>query len=113
MMKLLYSLIVALILACNPGKKELYEITDSYVKALGTKESYGLKGWHKFQKLTSDSQYQVTPFGRLINVKIMQPVDAEVYTKLMEDLENHYEGDARGNDVYLNNLGTLIIDCRK
>jgi hypothetical protein len=108
-----YFFLLIFIIGCEQGNKELYEITDSYVKSLETKGSYSLKGWHKFQKLTSDSQYQVMPFGRLINVKIMKPVAQEVYTELMEDLKYHYKGDTRVNDVYLNNLGTVMIDCRK
>jgi hypothetical protein len=108
-----YFLLLIFIIGCEQGNKELYKITDSYVKSLENREDYGLFGWLTYQRNTSDGQYQVTPFGRLINVKIMKPVAEEVYTKLMQDLKSHYKGDTRVNDVYINNLGTLIIDCRK
>jgi hypothetical protein len=52
------------------------------------------------------------PVGRLINVKIMEAVDNEVYKELEEDLKSHYKDDERVNDVYINNAGTIMIDCR-
>lgn len=53
------------------------------------------------------------PIGRLINVKILKVVSDEVYNDLMEDLKSHYNKDKRVNNVYINNSGTIIIDCRK
>ena len=64
-------------------------------------------------KTTSDGQYQVMPVGRLINVKILKVVSDDVYKDLEEDLKRHYKDDKRVNDVYRNNGGTLMIDCRK
>ena len=52
------------------------------------------------------------PIGRLINVKILKVVTDDVYKDLMEDLKSHYKKDTRVNNVYINNAGTIIIDCR-
>jgi hypothetical protein len=52
------------------------------------------------------------PVGRLINVKILKVVTDDVYKDLEEDLKSHYKDDKRVNDVYRNNVGTIMIDCR-
>ena len=99
--------------ACSNSKTELYTITDSFVSSLqNTYESYGILGGNKFKTLTSDSHYQVMPFGRLINVKILEAVEPEVYESLKEDVQSHYKNDPRVRDVYISNSGTVMIDCR-
>lgn len=113
MKKIIYFIIVAFVISCSPSKKELYDITDSFVESLQTTyDSYGILAGKEHLKLTSDGQYQVMPLGRLINVKILQVVSEDVYKELEKDLESHYKNDKRVNDVYINNLGTIIIDCR-
>ena len=68
---LFYFFILALLFSCSQSKKELYSITDSFVESLQTEfESYGMLGGNEYIKITRDSQYQVMPVGRLINVKI-------------------------------------------
>jgi len=52
------------------------------------------------------------PVGRLINVKILKVVSDDIYKDLKEDLKSHYKDDTRVNDVYINNGGTIMIDCR-
>jgi hypothetical protein len=94
--------------------KELYEHTDYFVESLETTfESYGMLGGMDYQKVTSDGMYQITPVGRLINVKILEVVEASEYEELREELESHYSGDTRVNEVYISNGGTVMIDCRK
>lgn len=106
------SLSLFLIVGCSQSKKELYEITDSFVESLNTTyESYGLFGG-SHSRTTSDGLYTVTPIGRLINVKIQKYVSNEEYEDLREDLEDHYEDDYRVKKVYINKGGTVIIDCR-
>lgn len=113
MKKLIYLLILSFVLSCSPSKKELYGITDSFVESLQTTyDSYGILGGKEHIKTTSDGQYQVMPVGRLINVKILKVVSDDVYKDLKEDLKNHYKADKRVNDVYINNGGTIMIDCR-
>jgi len=111
--KIICFTILAFVLSCSPSKKELFTITDSFVESLQTTySSYGALGGQEHIKLTSDEQYQVMPVGRLINVKIMKAVSDDIYKKLQEDLMNHYKNDKRVNKVYINTVGTIMIDCR-
>lgn len=113
MKRLIYFSILVILVSCSPSKKELYGITDSFVESLQTTyDSYGILGGGDHNKVTSDGQYQVMPVGRLINVKILKVVSDDVYKELEEDLKSHYENDKRVNDVYINNGGTIMIDCR-
>lgn len=113
MKKLIYFLILAFVVSCSPSKKELYGITDSFVESLHTTyDSYGILGGNEHIRTTSDGQFQIMPVGRLINVKILKVVSDDVYKDLQEDLKNHYKNDKRVNDVYINNGGTIMIDCR-
>lgn len=103
---------VSLFISCSQSKRELYEITDSFVESFDTEfESYGMQG-EKYSKKTTEGKYRVMPFGRLINVKIMEVVEDGTYEDLLDDLINHYENDDRVNKVYINNGGTIMIDCR-
>jgi hypothetical protein len=113
MKKIICFLVVALIISCSPSKKELYDITDTFIESLQTTyDSYGVLGGKEHIKTTSDGQYQVLPVGRLINVKILKVVTDDVYKDLEEDLKSHYKDDKRVNNVYRNNGGTIMIDCR-
>ena len=101
------------IVGCNTSKNELYEKTDAFVQSLETTyESYGVLGGLNYAVTTSDGLYQISPIGRLINVKILKAVSRDEYEELREDLEDHYDGDTRVNDVYISNAGTIMIDCR-
>ncbi len=105
--------LVVLLSGCSSSNDELFRITDGFVSSLDTTyESYGILGGREHLQVTSDGRFQVVPLGRLINVKIMEVVDAEAYLELKSDLEDHYEGDSRVNDVYISNAGTIMIDCR-
>jgi hypothetical protein len=113
MKKTICIVLVAFLVGCSPSKQELFEITDSVVESLQTTyESYGMLGGKKHIKTTSDGKYQVMPVGRLINVKILEAVTDDIYLDLVEDLKSHYKDDTRVNDVYRNNGGTIMIDCR-
>jgi hypothetical protein len=113
MKKFFYLLFLVFLTGCSPSKKELYTITDSFVESLQTTyDSYGIFSGDEHKKVTSDGQYQVMPVGRLINVKILKVVSDDDYIELKEDLIIHYENDKRVNDVYINNGGTIMIDCR-
>lgn len=113
MKRIIYILLFTFLVSCSPSKKELFELTDSFVESLQTTyDSYGILGGTEHMKTTTDGQYQVMPVGRLINVKILKVVNNDVYKDLEEDLESHYKNDKRVNDVYINNAGTIMIDCR-
>ena len=110
---LVYFISLIFVMGCSPSKKELYEKTDAFVQSLETTyESYGVFGGLNYAVTTSDGLYQISPIGRLINVKILKAVSKDEYEELREDLEDHYDGDARVNDVYISNAGTVMIDCR-
>jgi hypothetical protein len=113
MKKIIYIILISFLVSCSPSKKELFELTDSFVESLNSSyDSYGILGGTEHMKTSTDGQYQVIPVGRLINVKILKPVTDDVYKDLEEDLASHYKNDKRVNDVYINNAGTIMIDCR-
>ena len=100
--------------SCNSIKYgELFEITDEFVEKLQTTyQSYGMMGGMEFTKYTKDKEYKVFPMGRLINVRIEHYADDDEYESLRKALESHYIGDSRVNQVYRNQAGTIMIDCR-
>lgn len=61
---------------------------------------------------TSDGKFTVTPIGRLIVVKKKSYVTDVTYTDVAVALENHYRNNYKVNEVYINNGGTVTIDCR-
>jgi hypothetical protein len=110
---LLSLLCLVLLLACNSNKSELYKQTDYFVESLQTTyNSYGILGGTEHTNSTSDGLYSITPFGRLINVKIQRVAEEGEYEELVEDLKDHYKGDSRVKDVYICKAGTVMIDCR-
>lgn len=115
MKKTIYiTIILATLCSCNNIKyHELFEITDDFVEKLqSTYQSYGMLGGMEYTKYTKDKEYKVFPMGRLINVRIERYADDDEYEDLRKALESHYSGDSRVNQVYRNNAGTIMIDCR-
>ena len=107
------------LISCSQSKRELYEITDSFVESIphySIKDteisSYGLLSGKKYSKKTTDGKYRVMPVGRLINVKILEVVEDRTYEELRDDLTDHYEDDNRVIKVYINQGGTIMVDCR-
>ena len=101
--------------SCNiiEPKTELYQITDSFVESLHTTyDSYGLYGGEEYTKYTKDGFYKIRPVGRLINVRIEEIVNDDVYKDLQIDLKEHYKNNTYVNGVYICNGGTIMIDCR-
>ena len=92
---------------------ELYKITDYFVNSLYDEySSCGIDG-AKYIKNTSDGVYSVTPFYRLIIVKIEKESTYSKYEDLKSDLSQYYKGNWKVKDVYINQAGTLVIDCRR
>ncbi len=105
------ALCMVLFASCS-SRSNLYEQTDYFVDQLSTTyQSYGLQGLSE-KKTTKDSKYSITPMGRLIIVKIEDYVPDKEYESLCKDLERHYKKDNRVNRVYINQGGTVVIDCR-
>lgn len=104
-------LLLCFLSSCN-SHSNLYKETDYFVGQLSTTyQSYGLQGMSE-KKFTEDYKYSITPIGRLIIVKIEKCATNEEYMSLMKDLERHYKNDRRVNKVYINQGGTVVIDCR-
>ena len=102
----------ALLHASCSTHSNLYEQTDYFVDQLSTTyQSYGLRGPSE-KRTTKDGKYSATPMGRLIIVKIEEYVSDDKYKSLRKDLERHYKNDHRVNRVYINQGGTVVIDCR-
>lgn len=100
--------------SCNKIKYgDLFQITDEFVEKLQTTyQSYGMLGGMKYTKYTKDKEFKVFPMGRLINVRIEHYADDDEYESLRKALESHYSGDRRVKQVYRNQAGTIMIDCR-
>lgn len=111
---LLISILLVVLCGCNNIKYgELYTITDEFVEKLQTTyQSYGMLGGMEYTKYTKNKEYKVFPMGRLINVRIERYADDDEYESLRKALESHYSGDRRVNQVYRNQAGTIMIDCR-
>lgn len=106
------SVLCLTLLASCSSRSNLYERTDYFVDQLSTTyQSYGLQGLSE-KRTTKDSKYSVTPMGRLIIVRIEDYVPDKEYESLQKDLERHYKRDHRVNRVYINQGGTVVIDCR-
>ena len=113
MKKNILFLMLLFVFSCSSNKKELFELTDGYVQSLQTTyETYGAFGGKEHEKTTSDGLYKILPIGRLINIKILKPVDDQVYEELKLELKEHYKKNTAVNDVYINKGGTIMIDCR-
>lgn len=109
----IFTFSLVMILTSCSERKELYQFTDVFVETLSTtKSSYSVFESGSDKKITSDNRYQVMPSGRLIIVKFLDATDNKNYTELKEDLSDHYSGDKRVNEVYINQGGTVVIDCR-
>lgn len=90
----------------------LYAKTDHFVDMLDTVyESYDALG--KKATNTSDGKFTVTPLGRLILVKKKASASDISYTQVQSALKNHYKNKSKVRDVFLNQGGTVTIDCRK
>lgn len=90
----------------------LYEQTDYFIDQLSTTyQSYGLQGASE-KRYTKDGKYGVFPIGRMVNVRIEEYASQDEYEALQKDIERHYKNDRRVNRVYINQAGTIMIDCR-
>lgn len=105
---------VCIISSCsNIRNRELFAITDDYVENLNLyKGNGGILGMIGEEKKTEDGSITVCAVGRLIVVKLEYVAKEGEYERLKEDLEDRYSNDSRVNKVYINQGGTVVIDCR-
>lgn len=95
----------------HKDRQELYGVTDPLVKGLETTyESYGLIGVAKFQQ--ESEHYVAIPFGRMIGVNYTDKVKKINYDKLLKVLQRHYKGRKVVNNIFINEAGSITIDCR-
>jgi hypothetical protein len=95
--------------------RDLYNHTDYFIEELYSfygYESYGLEGT-KYQKETANGEFQITPIGRLINVKRLEYTTNKEYEELKNIIKNHYKNNWKVKDVYICGYGTIMIDCRR
>ena len=89
----------------NIEYKALFYTTDKFVKDLG------YSGSKTDSDTTSDRKYIVTVLGRLIIVK-KNTTTGPSYKEVREALYAHYKSNSIVKDVFINNGGTITIDCR-
>ena len=91
--------------------KSLFSKTDFFIDMLDTVydryDAFGSKASD-----TSDGKFTVTPIGRLITVKKKYSAADIPNSKIIEALSSHYKKNSKVKDVFLNNGGTITIDCR-
>ena len=111
------SLLLLSIVSCEkePTEEQIYASlfskTDYFIDMLDEiYEHYDAFGSRSTD--TSDGKYKVTPMGRLIIVKKNSSAGDVSYEKLAEILKRHYKKNRTVNDVFVNNGGTVTIDCR-
>lgn len=91
--------------------KSLFSKTDFFIDMLDTVyERYDAFGSKASD--TSDGKFTVTPIGRLITVKKKYSAADIPNSKIIEALSSHYKKNSKVKDVFLNNGGTITIDCR-
>lgn len=105
-------ILLSLVISSCDSHKDLFKQTDYFVDQLTTTySSYGLQGLSD-KRFTEDHKYGVAPMGRLVIVRIEEYAPSSEYEKLCKTLKKHYKGDHRVNQVYINQAGTVVIDCR-
>lgn len=83
----------------------VYELDKNY-------DHYDLYGKHKKDVSSDNKSFSVTPMGRVIIVKVNDVVPDSYYNDVKDNIKKKYENDNRVNDVFINNGGTITIDCR-
>jgi len=97
------------------GNLKMFKTTNYFIEQLSTSyRSYGLDGFKYAKAITNfNSPMQITPIGRLIIVKFDIYVRINRYHLIRTTLKIRYIFDNRVNDIYINNGGTICIDCRR
>lgn len=85
----------------------LFSTTDKIINELPYSGSGGVKS-----STTSDYKYMVTLLGRIITVKKNNSSSTPSYYTIKEALLYRYKSNKKVSDVFLNNAGTITIDCR-
>lgn len=93
--------------------RELYAITDDYIENIYSYSSgSGLFDLMGTEKKTEDGTITVQAVGKIIIVKLQYVAEDGEYEKLKEQLADRYSSHPRVRRVYINQGGTIAIDCR-
>ncbi len=114
MKKILLLILITLTFAsCSRLRnRELYAITDDYVENIYYYSSRGSILDSGPEKYTEDKSIRVQSIGKLIIVKLEYVAEDSEYETLKEELADHYSNHPRVRRVYINQGGTIVIDCR-
>lgn len=108
--------VISLAVLCSCSRfrnRELYSITDDYIENLYIYSSgRGLFDLLGTEKHTGDGTISVQAVGKIIIVKLQYVADEGEYEKLKEQLADRYSSHPKVNRVYINQGGTIAIDCR-
>lgn len=98
--------------SCSKDDDEVSSI-DSQLSSLYSKTDYYVKSsTGAGSSKTSDGKYIVTKIGKLVVVKKNTSSNSITYSELASALKNRYRNTYNVNDVFVNNGGTVTIDCR-
>lgn len=86
---------------------------DYFVDQLTTTyEHYDAFGKHAETVYSEGKSFRISPMGRLIVVKVDEYVSDDYYEDVFKTLKAKFDGDSRVRDVFINDGGTITIDCR-
>lgn len=88
-------------------KMGMYSAISDNIERIEDGRTYGLAGDTSYEGV-----YEVTRLGKLIIVKIDKPVSDNRYKFLRWQIATYYTFNKRVHNVYINQGGTVAVDCR-
>lgn len=103
----LLGLIIIAVAALYLPKIGMYRAISDNIERIEEGRTYGLSGETSYK-----GGYEITRIGKLIIVKIDKPVSENRYKFLRWQIATYYTFNKRVHDVYINQGGTVAVDCR-
>ncbi len=100
-------LIIIAVAALYIPKTGMYRAISDNIERIEEGRTYGFAGDTSYEGV-----YEVTRLGKLIIVKIDKPVSDNRYKFLRWQIATYYTFNKRVHDVYINQGGTVAVDCR-
>lgn len=107
MIVVLLAIVAVAVAALYIPKVDMYKNISKEITAISTGSIYGLSGNSRVSK-----GHTVTRLGKLVIVKINNPESSEQYDFLRWQIATFYKFNDRVHDVYINEMGTVVVDCR-
>lgn len=85
----------------------MYRAISDNIERIEEGRTYGLAGDTSYE-----GDYEITRIGKLIIVKIDKAVSENRYKFLRWQIATYYTFNERVHDVYINQGGTVAVDCR-